>query len=65
MIKVINEIEVLELNGERLAIAKKPTIKIISHRNYKDEIVIEIDDKKITLLAKHVEMAVRNATNSK
>jgi hypothetical protein len=41
----------------------KPTVRVSSHWNYSDRVVLEVGDQKVTVLAADLEAAIRNATN--
>ena len=62
-IKVSNELKVYEINGVKMIAIPQPTITIRSYWNGDDRVVLEIDGKSYTLIARELEVAIRNATN--
>lgn len=64
--KVINEIQIYELNGVELqGLAKeKDHIKVESHWNRSSFVVINYSGTKFTVLASELRKAIDNATNS-
>jgi hypothetical protein len=63
--KVKNELQVYEQDGKEIKGIEYPIVKIESHWNYKDRVVVEIDGKKVTLIADDLRRAIDNATNHK
>ncbi len=62
----INFIEVYETNGtkEKGLKSDRPKVKVSEHWNYKEFVVVEIDDKKVTVLADELKRAIDNAQNA-
>lgn len=62
----INTIEIYEVNGTETTglSSDRPKLKIREHWNRKDFVVLELDGKKITLLAHELNRAVSNAQNA-
>lgn len=60
-IEVINKVEIYEINDEIVNSEKYVTIK--SHWNDNEEVVIDINNKKYTFLARDLINAINNATN--
>ncbi len=54
----------IPLYGDAANAASPPTVGIHSHWNRNDLVIIEINGKQLTVVAKDLEAAVRNATNS-
>ena len=66
-IKVYNEMEVYEVNGEEQKGLRsdKPCLKVKSHWNRNEFVTLQFDDgNNYTVLAKELEAAVSNAKNS-
>lgn len=63
--KVVNEINIYEINGEETSAIEKPKVKISSHWNYRDRVVLEFGDNNITVLADEFKRAIENACNHK
>ena len=65
-IKVNNEIEVYEVNGEEKKGLRsdRPCLKVKSHWNRNEFIILQFDDgNNYTVLAKELEAAISNAKN--
>lgn len=62
---VTNEIKIYETNGKDTLVGENPMLKINSHWNRQNCVVIEIDGKRITVVASQLEKAIQNATNWK
>lgn len=62
---VTNEIQIYETDGKDTPVGVKPMLKIHSHWNRQNFVVIEIDGKRITVIASQLEKAIQNATNWK
>lgn len=60
MMKVENEIQVYEVNGDDKI---KGTLLISSHRFYHDFVVICVGDQKITVSFNELKNAMENAVN--
>lgn len=62
----INLIEVYETNGteENGLRSDRPNVKVREHWNRKEFITIEIDEKKVTVLASELKRAIENAQNA-
>jgi len=62
----INLIEVYETNGkeEEGLITDRPKVKVSEHWNRKNFVVLEIDGKKITVVADDLKRAIDNAQNA-
>lgn len=63
MLKVINEVTVYEVNGAEPS-NDRPTIRILSHWNRSEFVVIEIDGHSLTVARKDLQAAIQNACNS-
>ena len=61
--KVINEVEVYELDGEDTQAINKSTIQILNHWNMTDRVIIKIDDTEYTVIRRDIEKAIDNACN--
>lgn len=57
-IKVTNEIPTYDDPA-------KPSVRVHSHWNDPDMVVIEFDGRKVTVLAREAKAAIDNATNTK
>lgn len=65
MIKVHNELDIYEFNGNKTSGDERKGIKIHSHWNYNDRVVLEMPDgNKYTLIAADLKAAIVNACNS-
>jgi hypothetical protein len=62
----INLIEVYETNGteEKGLRSDRPKVKVSEHWNRKEFVVIEVDGKKVTVLAAELQRAIDNAQNA-
>jgi hypothetical protein len=62
----INLIEVYETNGteEKGLRSDRPKVKVSEHWNRKEFVVIEIDGKKVTVLASELHRAIDNSQNA-
>ena len=58
MIKVTNEVSTYDDPA-------KASIRVYSHWNDSDRVVIEINDYKVTVLAEEMKAAIDNAVNTK
>jgi len=69
MIKVTNEVEPYERNGDDFECglkSKKPIIKVESHWNRQEFVIIQIaDGDSFTVVASDMIAAINNATNSR
>lgn len=63
--QVSNEINIYEINGEVNKTIDGPKVKISSHWNYKDRVVLEFGDNNITVIADDFKRAIDNACNHK
>lgn len=61
--KVINELNIYEIDGLKVSTKEVQVLKINSHWNYSDRVVLEIDDLKITVLVSDLQKAIQNASN--
>lgn len=62
--KVVNTLQVYEVNGDEVRDIDHPVVKIKSHWNYTDRVVIETPNgEKFTVLSSNLVKAVRNAEN--
>ena len=59
-----NTIKVYEVDGTDAAMIDGPTVKVHSHWNQNDMVTLEVAGKRYTVLAKDLESAVSNATNT-
>jgi hypothetical protein len=66
MIKVINEVEPYEINGNELheVKSKKQLLMVESHWNRREFVVLTFGDINLTVKASDVIQAVNNASNS-
>ena len=62
----INLIEVYETNGieEKGLRSDRPKLKVSEHWNIKNFVVLEIEGKKITVIADDLKRAIDNAQNA-
>ena len=60
---VLNTIQVYEIDNSEVPIGKNETIGIASHWNMDDRVKILIGVKSYTVIARDLEMAIKNATN--
>jgi hypothetical protein len=65
MIKVSNELTVYEEDGKDTAMIDGPKIRVLSHWNDPDRVVLVIGEKKLTVIARDLEAAITNATNTR
>lgn len=64
-IKVLQEIEVYEINDKEVSVKDTPILKIFSHWNYNDYVTLQLQDGlKYTVDANDLITAVKNAQNS-
>lgn len=65
-IKVGSEIEIYEVDGKETPAlsSKRPHVVIESHWNRNEMIVMTVDEKKYTIVARDLVCAVANATNT-
>lgn len=63
MIKVESELKVYEIEGLDVTIDGR-TLKVLSHWNSHDRVVLEIEGKKHTVVARDLLAAISNATNT-
>lgn len=63
--EVINKISIYEINGNETKFGSEH-LKIISHWNNEDKVVISLDDglRNITVSARELIAAISNATNT-
>lgn len=61
--KIINLININEINGEDIKLSAREELQIESHWNYKDRVVLIFGDKKITVLADELIYAIKNSCN--
>lgn len=64
MIKVINELDVVELNGIEVPPGSEGKITVLSHWLRDQLVVLEIEGKRYTLKARDLQAAITNATNT-
>jgi ribosomal protein L22 len=62
-VKVENTIDVYE-TGQEMSPGKKETIKVLSHWNRDEMVVLQVGKKSVTVLARALENAIKNATNT-
>lgn len=64
--ETVNSIEVYETNGteEKGLRSDRPKLKVSEHWNRREFVVVEIDGKKVTVLADELKRAVDNAQNA-
>lgn len=65
MIKVKNEVGIYEIEGEEAPPIEGPTIEVLSHWNRDDLVVLKVDEKSYTVLARDLNAAISNATHTK
>ena len=65
MIKVRNEVTVYETNGKETQGLERPILIVSSHWNWDDRVDLTIGGDRITVLARDLEAAVKNATNTR
>jgi hypothetical protein len=65
--KVINEIEIREINGNEVNANSRKVIRISSTESIfqTDKVVLEVAGNKYTVLACELEAAVKNASNKR
>jgi len=61
--RVINEINIYEINNKETKVIEKPKVVVKSHWNFKDRFIIEFGDNNITVLADDFRRAIDNACN--
>ena len=61
-IDVRNTILVYEIDGEYTKFGTK--MEVLSHWNYNHYVILDIDGKKYTVVAKDLKTAIDNSTNS-
>ena len=65
MIKVSNELVVYEVDGVSVASPiDGPRVHVRSHWNRNELVVVELEGKRMTLVAKDLLAAISNATNT-
>lgn len=64
MIKVINEITLVESDGKEIPVGHKEKLLVESHWNMSKCVVIKVGDVNITVLAADLKSAIDNATNT-
>jgi len=64
MIKVENEIKIYEVDGKDSIAIDGPVLRVQSHWNERDKVVLIIDGKKLTVVARDLDAAIANAANS-
>jgi hypothetical protein len=65
-IKVRSEIEIYEVDGKETSAlsSKRPHVVVESHWNRSEMIVVTVDDKKYTMVARDLQCGITNATNT-
>ncbi len=63
MIKVINEVQIIERDGKEVSIPR-PAVEVISHWNINTWVVLKICGEVITVSAQDLKDAINNATNN-
>ena len=63
-IKVINTLRIYETDGKETPVNRNDEMKVESHWNMRDRIVLIIDGKKYTVIARDIQAAIANATNT-
>lgn len=63
-IKVRNEVDIYEENGENTALDKGEPLIVESHWNCRDRIVLSRGKINITVIANDLKAAIQNATNA-
>ena len=61
-IKVESKVTIYEKNGEETSGLVQPTLSVVSHWNLRDMVVIEVDERKYTVVASDLQDAIMNAT---
>lgn len=64
MIDVSSEVKCYEVNSQEVKGLDYPIIKVKSHWNHRDFVVLEIDGKTYAVSARDLTAAIENATNS-
>ena len=65
MIKVRNEVAVIETNGKETQGLERPLLIVASHWNWDDRVELTVGGDRITVLARDLIAAVNNATNTR
>ena len=63
MIDVVNEVKIYEINGEDTKCPFETRLKVISHWNSHNFVVLNFKDTCITVTADDLLTAIKNATN--
>jgi len=57
-------VEIYEEDGEKVPIGKSPYMLVESHWNHNEQVILKIGKKSITVIARDLETAIENATNT-
>ena len=63
MIDVINEVKIYEIDGKDTKFPSETKLKVESHWNYRNFVVLKFKDMCITVPADDLLAAIKNATN--
>lgn len=60
---VTTTVEVYEVDDKKVEIGSTKEISVISHWNYGDRVILQVEGKSVTVIAKDLKLAIENATN--
>lgn len=63
MIDSTNGLSIYEIDGKETKEPNRPMILIKNHQSKNDRIILVVDGKKYTVIARLLEIAIENATN--
>lgn len=63
-IEVSNRVKVYEVDGKETPVGASVGMNVLSHALHNDRVVLEIDGKKHTVIARQLKAAIDNATNT-
>lgn len=61
--KVLQALRIYEINGEDVPVGKKKELRVSSHWNHGDLVVLDIDGTSVAVPATDLSKAITNATN--
>ena len=61
--KVENEVDIYEINGNEIHDLVPPKLKVGSHGIYRERVVLKIGRRRLTVIARELKAAIDNATN--
>ena len=64
MIDVNSKVRVYEVNGKEVEIGKTKSISVSSHWNYSNWVVLKVGNRRLTVVARDLIEAIKNATNT-